>query len=714
MRMNSCLALSAAIGCAAIWTLFTFFQSDSIITSREESYKDDSRAQDNPSKLFMRSTARFLPARFSGSDVQDTGDSCPPCPDCVGAGKDPMDMFPKKENIIVPAGTDNYTTGTRRTKSLVDNYLLDDALVPTNYEVVGGRLLIHSWFEGSSLFPGFELLLKGYLVSQDLQKTLFVMWITEDWLNSTDPVKPYIIEKYRYHPNIQFRIFDKAALVVGTCWADREEFMLKTTIQTYGMRDYSNVVRWLLLYVYGGVWLDADSIPLLDLTYLHVQHPTTLLAAHSVATEDEKRKFPDRPKEWGMFNNNFLMVTNPKMRVKIMEVACTFRRRPLLEGEQAFGNEPFVNVIPVVGEDKHEQYVMNHWLFNDGTLRNCWIRDDCAIDLIDLGATDPVWVRSNDMYAICERVIQSMDRYTAHFSDLLKSRYVEGGLWSYLDSHNFNDSSWIVHNRLAHCRTAKTVPIGMSKWFGDLMEFHLHNGNPLTAPTAAQNVIAYDPFEETKADHEIDFVPLIIAVESFPEDTAGRTFIRSQLKNRDYFPDIHESVSRVPKVFFIVPYSEAHSDWNAKLHLELYTHNDLILVNPYRKDLPVALSCLVSPVVRSGMLKILKRHDSRFVTILFGSPTRVFVHVRNLFYLLNTASGLGLFNKEKNIDSFIITHRVDDDLEKQLLNYNSTPRAGNNDTAGNNDSDTGKEKKGDFVLRRESSNGGAKNDGRDK
>eukprot|EP00382_Lankesteria_abbotti_P001481 CAMPEP_0113846372 /NCGR_PEP_ID=MMETSP0372-20130328/1271_1 /TAXON_ID=340204 /ORGANISM="Lankesteria abbotti" /LENGTH=410 /DNA_ID=CAMNT_0000815509 /DNA_START=330 /DNA_END=1562 /DNA_ORIENTATION=+ /assembly_acc=CAM_ASM_000359 len=188
----------------------------------------------------------------------------------------------------------------------------------------------------------------------------------------------------------------------------------------------------------------------------------------------------------------------------------------------------------------------------------------------------------------------------------------------------------------------------------------------MAAPTAALNVMAYDPFEHKKQNFELEFRPLIIAMESAADKFEERQFIRGLINNNHWFPNIFESLSRSPRLFFVVPYHPKHNDWNARLHAELYGNQDIILVDPHNNDIPINPASLVSPVLRRGLLKILNGHECRFMMLLFGSPPATFVHVRNLFYFLNVASGMALFNKEKSVESFVVSHRLTDNVEEEI------------------------------------------------
>lgn len=73
------------------------------------------------------------------------------------------------------------------------------------------------------------------------------------------------------------------------------------------------------------------------------------------------------------------------------------------------------------------------------------------------GETDPTWMRTNDMWPLCEEVKQSLYGYTADFDALLEHKASLHGTASFMDSLSWEKHVYVLHHRSSHCRTSRTV-----------------------------------------------------------------------------------------------------------------------------------------------------------------------------------------------------------------------------------------------------------------
>lgn len=88
------------------------------------------------------------------------------------------------------------------------------------------------------------------------------------WYNDGGPPDSVRRRFQPFSDFIEFRELDATKEAVGTCVADMPEWNSPAYRETNDMKlvALSDIIRNLLLSKYGGVWLDADTIPLRDLT----------------------------------------------------------------------------------------------------------------------------------------------------------------------------------------------------------------------------------------------------------------------------------------------------------------------------------------------------------------------------------------------------------------------------------------------------------------
>ncbi|GAA5914021.1 hypothetical protein JCM5296_001543 [Sporobolomyces johnsonii] len=168
----------------------------------------------------------------------------------------------------------------------------------------------------------------------------------------TSPTSPY-----RHF--VSFRKFDES-LAEGTCltsmreWADKEyQQEINLPVSTR-----SDLIRLVLLAKYGGIWLDADSVPLRDFTPLI-------------------RSGPGVPTDGGTINNNVLIYGPAWGGVgqRVLELACQM---------------PY-NITAV--KERFPDFQMwepSYWLYNAGVSRLCRTRD-CGLGHIPIAWVDMMY-----------------------------------------------------------------------------------------------------------------------------------------------------------------------------------------------------------------------------------------------------------------------------------------------------------------------------------
>lgn len=133
------------------------------------------------------------------------------------------------------------------------------------YPIPDGGLIFHQYWHGE--WRDFqEITIEAFLATQRLgDGHRLIYWYEEGGPN--DAVRKRFTEG-EYAKYVEFRELDRATEAKGTClesmpeWTDveyRKALKMKKSTS-------SDIVRNMLLAKYGGVWLDSDTIPLVDFT----------------------------------------------------------------------------------------------------------------------------------------------------------------------------------------------------------------------------------------------------------------------------------------------------------------------------------------------------------------------------------------------------------------------------------------------------------------
>lgn len=136
------------------------------------------------------------------------------------------------------------------------------------------KLLIHTAWTGpidatlagkQSVRRDLEALFDSFLMTQDTSRSTFIMW----WMDrDPDPTDPLEV-RYRQR-GIEFRRPDFYALAKGTPLEGHTEILsmgdnLVVSKNSKRPRQTANMFRTLALHVFGGVWVDTDTLILRDL-----------------------------------------------------------------------------------------------------------------------------------------------------------------------------------------------------------------------------------------------------------------------------------------------------------------------------------------------------------------------------------------------------------------------------------------------------------------
>jgi hypothetical protein len=123
-------------------------------------------------------------------------------------------------------------------------------------------LITHTWIwsiDGPT--PQLLLLLRAWMITQDLRRSRFYMWAT-----AMTSIHPEWLEQFS--PYVTLRMFDYDHETRGTPLSLSKHFSSWDVFNatTYASKAVqSDVIRNVILYNYGGLWLDNDAVPLRDL-----------------------------------------------------------------------------------------------------------------------------------------------------------------------------------------------------------------------------------------------------------------------------------------------------------------------------------------------------------------------------------------------------------------------------------------------------------------
>ncbi|GAA5921001.1 hypothetical protein JCM1841_003251 [Sporobolomyces salmonicolor] len=227
------------------------------------------------------------------------------------------------------------------------------------YPIPDAGLITHLFWSGRWRPTSHGLTTDAWLATQRLGAGNQLIW----WYEGDGPDEAFL-ERYTsptspYRKYVSFRKFEDS-LAEGTCLTNMREWADKEYQQEihFPVSTRSDLIRLLLLSKYGGIWLDADSVPLRDFTPLI-------------------RSGPAVPTDGGTINNNVLIYgpTWSGVGQRVLELACQM---------------PY-NVTTV--KERFPDFQMwepSYWLYNAGVSRLCRTRD-CGLGHIPIAWVDMMY-----------------------------------------------------------------------------------------------------------------------------------------------------------------------------------------------------------------------------------------------------------------------------------------------------------------------------------
>ena len=104
--------------------------------------------------------------------------------------------------------------------------------------------------------PKEELAIKSYLATQDLVRTKLIVWSDYD-ISDQENIQDYT-------PFVEFKVYNPKELAKGTVLEGMDSHLEPGGDHNHWMS--SGVMRFLVLYVYGGIYFDMDMVLLRDFT----------------------------------------------------------------------------------------------------------------------------------------------------------------------------------------------------------------------------------------------------------------------------------------------------------------------------------------------------------------------------------------------------------------------------------------------------------------
>ncbi|GAA5834270.1 hypothetical protein JCM3766R1_004507 [Sporobolomyces carnicolor] len=237
------------------------------------------------------------------------------------------------------------------------------------FPVPDAGLITHLFWAGTWRPGSHGLTLDAWLATQPFETSSLIWWYEGDG-PSPEFVAKYAGPDSPYRNVVSFRRFDDA-LAEGTCLTQMREWMDDDYRKSINMpiQTRSDLIRLLLLSKYGGIWLDADSVPLRDFT--------PLIRAGPVA-----------PTFQNTINNNFLLYGPAWSGIgdRVLSLACQMPYDELAIKEK-YPDLDMGNLF--------------YWLYNMGVHKLCQTRG-CGVGNLAMQLIDGMaW--TGQVFMPCER-----------------------------------------------------------------------------------------------------------------------------------------------------------------------------------------------------------------------------------------------------------------------------------------------------------------------
>lgn len=242
------------------------------------------------------------------------------------------------------------------------------------YPIPKGGLIFHQYWKGP--WRQFqEITIESFLATQRLgDGHKLIYWYEEG--GPPEGVRKRFTEG-EYAKYVEFREFDHEKEGAGYCVEGMPEWYNQEYQDELEMPEStrSDIIRYVLLKRYGGVWLDADTIPMRDLTPMIRSGP-------SACGMDQKE-------QW---NNNVLVFGPPGTGIgeKVLETTCGITYNETAY-EERYGDDA---IMPN----------MHYWIFNDAVFKTCELKTNCGINRFPIAFTDGVYFLAENQPSIlpCE------------------------------------------------------------------------------------------------------------------------------------------------------------------------------------------------------------------------------------------------------------------------------------------------------------------------
>ena len=226
------------------------------------------------------------------------------------------------------------------------------------YPIPTGGLIFHQYWNGPWR-PFNSISIEAFLATQRLGDGHRMIYWYENG-GPTEEVRQRFAEG-EYGKYIEFRELDRMHEAQGYCVTEMPEYTDRAYQEELNIQQstLSDIVRYVLLRRYGGIWLDSDTIPLRDFTPMIRAGPS----ACGMNLKDQ-------------WNNNVLVLgpADSGIAERLLTTTCGITYNETAYRER-YGDDA---IMPN----------MWWWLYNDGVLRTCELRTHCGINRHPIAFTD--------------------------------------------------------------------------------------------------------------------------------------------------------------------------------------------------------------------------------------------------------------------------------------------------------------------------------------
>lgn len=316
------------------------------------------------------------------------------------------------------------------------------------YPVPDGGIYFHVYWRGDWR-PFNALVIEAWLATQRLVDGHKLIYWYEDSQPYSQDLERFATGEYGKY--VEFRALDRLKEAEGTCMAEMREWIDAEYQKeiNLGVTTQSDLLRNLLLSKYGGIWIDADTLPMRDLTPLIRSGP----AACGVSSRLHPHIFTDladialaqlQSDQWN--TNLFVMGPPSAIGRKVIETTCRLPFDEALYNQTEFGMVIKPN--------------MHYWLYVDAMLKHCALPEiNCGINRQPIAFTDGQYFAGPR-----QEFVKPCDNGTVEEF----GRVPDGlrGLWTY-------------HSRIGHhgdecmLEGSGTVAVAIRKRIGEMLELGL-------------------------------------------------------------------------------------------------------------------------------------------------------------------------------------------------------------------------------------------------